>query len=1154
MSRFEKRRTEGAAPRASPGQTRRGSRLALLLGTAATITCPVALADDVSETARLNEDMLVALRPPATGPARLTPRAADYLSLDEADIEPVSNALPDLPRTRLEPFTDDTRNIPAKPPAAPPSVQPYRKEEGKRRRSDSSSAKLITTFGGRTIGSVSVETSHSDILSVNGSELEQQLAPLLDDTTRLLLSQFRNGPVSLVQLRAIGIEAELNSAAMTLDLSIPSGRDATLAIYADPSDTVEAANLSIPADPAAWAPPTIRPDTSFAPSQAGNPSAAVSGFDSEPGNAAQGFDDGWSLTFENSADAGQPDAGKAPQFIAFPEKALDQQDGRRAVEGARMQSPSDGVQPVRFFTLDTVPPPPSSPVRSQPSPMEAFREKQSKVVTIELMTTYQGRSIGPMAVDTTLSEVVAVNALHLQQKLGPLLDASTQLLLSQFESGAIPVDQLRAIGVEAELDPATLTMSIEAPAKPNGPLELNLGGREAPEGTETAYPAKVAAGLTSTFLYNQDFEDADSSTLSSAFSGFVNFGGPTGLNLDYGGILTFDDGTGESRYNADRTVLFMDRPDEALRFEAGTLYSPLSNLAGEADFLGVGVTKSYRQLQPTRVLRPLGQRAFQLNRASEVTVLVDGQEISRFNAPAGPVELNDIPLANLSNRVSIVVEDEFGRRETESFSIASDTLLLQPGVSEYSFGIGQKRDQSRSGFQYEDQTIALGSFQYGLTPNLTVGAYGYASDEQSLAGTQSVFGVLDGIAQLDFSVSDSDTSGSGFASSVDYRWNSSPSEPRAQSFAVAVDYRDENYAPAGSFFGSGQKLEASAFYERQLSERVRVSLAGNYSENYFTDSPSHSVSIGSSYQLGRFFIGAGARAGTLSNGEDEVGGFLTVTRRLGRRSSLNGRYDTRNDYSSLRYRQPSTNDVGSFGFESEISRRSGDEMLRGAADYTANRYRSRLALTHAQRDGAMDNSTTMSARFQTGLAFADGKLGLGRDPGRGFVMVDRHKSLEDAQVSIRSRGRDGVRATSGLFGPAVSQVNSPFVPTTTLVDVSDAPIGYNIGEGSYYSVPGARSGISITVGADDFRSAVVTFLAYGEPVSLTAGTVTNLETGETQVTFTNRAGRALISNLVPGRYRLEFAGTKLAFEFDVEKDSDAFTNLGTVDLTEGDMP
>lgn len=1154
MSRFEKRRTEGVIPRAIPGQTRRGSRLALLLGTAASIACPVALADDVSETARLNEDMLVALKPPASGPVRLKPSAADYLSVDEANIQPVSNALPELPAKRFEPLTDDTRNIPAKPPAAPPSVQPFRKEEGKRKRSDSGSAKLITTFGGRTIGSVSVETSQSDILSVNGSELEQQLAPLLDDTTRLLLSQFRNGPVSLVQLRAIGIEAELNSAAMTLDLSIPSGRDATLAIYADPSDTVEAANLSIPADPAAWSPPSIRPDTSFAPLQAGNPSAGFSGFDSEVSSLPKGSDDGWSLSFEDAAGGDQPNASQAPQFIAFPEKALEQDAGRRAAEGARMQSPSDGVQPVRFFTLDTVPPPPSSPVRSQPSPMEAFREKQAKVVTIELMTTYQGRSIGPMAVDTTLTEVVAVNALHLQQKLGPLLDASTQLLLSQFENESVPVDELRAIGVDAELDPATLTMSIEAPAKPNGPLELNLGGRDVPEGTETAYPAKVAAGLTSTFLYNQDFEDPDSSTLSSAFSGFVNFGGPTGLNLDYGGILTFDDGTGESRYDADRTILFMDRPDQALRFEAGTLYTPLSNLAGDADFLGVGVTKSYRQLQPTRVLRPLGQRSFQLNRASEVTVLVDGQEISRFNAPAGPVELNDIPLANTSNRVSIVVEDEFGRRETENFSIASDTLLLRPGVSEYAFGIGQKRDQSRSGFEYEDETVALGSFQYGMSPNLTLGAYGYASDGQSIAGTQSVFGVLDGIAQVDFSVSDSDTTGSGFASSVDYRWNSSPAAQKAQSLAFTVDYRDENYAPAGSFFGSGLKLQASAFYERQLSDRLRVNLAGNYSENYFDDSPSRSVSIGSSYQVGRFFIGAGARAGTLSNGEDEIGGFLTVTRRLGRRSSASGRYDTKNDYSSLRYRRPSTNEVGSFGFESEISRRSGDEMLRGAADYTANRFRSRLAVNHAQRDGVMDNSTTMSARVQTGLAFADGKFGLGRDPGRGFVMVDRHKSLKEAQVSIRSRGRDGIRASSGLFGPAVSQVNSPFVPTTTLVDVSDAPIGYNIGEGSYYSVPGARSGISITVGADDYRSAVVTFLAYGEPVSLTAGTVTNLETGETQVTFTNRAGRALISNLVPGRYKLEFAGTKLVFEFTVDKDSDAFSNFGTVNLTEGDMP
>lgn len=804
-----------------------------------------------------------------------------------------------------------------------------------------------------------------------------------------------------------------------------------------------------------------------------------------------------------------------------------------------------------FYTLDTPAPPLVSQRTDAPSRMDSFNKNLSRVVTIEMNATFEGRSIGTIPVETTLSKVIAVEATSLQKILGPLLDDSTQLLLTQFKSGFVSVERLRAIDVDVRLNPATLTLDIEAPSKPSSPLKLSLAGRDTPEGAETASPANFAAGLTSTFLINENFGDDGDPALSSALSGFVNFGGIRGLNLDYGGIVTIDDGNGASRFDADRTVLFFDRPERALRFQAGTLYTPLSDIVGDSDYLGIGLTKSYQQLQPTRVVRPLGQRAFQLSRPSEVTVLVDGQVISRFEAKAGEVNLSDIPLANISNRVTIVVEDEFGRRETESFSIASDALLLSPGLSEYSFGLGRQRDRDASGFSYTDETIATGSFQFGVSPSFTLGAFAHYSEDLSIFGSQSVSGVFNGLAQFELAYSDSASLGGGMAASANYRWNGSPSSQRSQSFAFSLNYRDETFTTDGSQFGTTTKFDASAFYERQLSDNLRINIAGSYTDDYLTDTASTTVSIGSSYQLGNYFLGAGARLGSAAGRDDEVGAFFTLTRRLGKRSSVNARYDTQNDRSSLRYRRPSRDEIGSFRFQSELSRRDKDLTLSGAADYTANRYRSRLSLIQGSQDAQLDGTTSLAARIQTGIAFADGKLGIGRDPGRGFVMVDRHKSLSDARVEIRSRGRQGVKARSGILGPAIAALNSPYVPTTTHIDIDNAPVGYNVGQGSYYSTPGARSGVKITVGNDAYRSVVATFFAEGEPLSLAVGTLTNVDIDVSQVTFTNSSGRALLSNLSPGAYQLVFSGTDYSFNFKIDKDSEAFSNLGKIDLTMG---
>jgi outer membrane usher protein FimD/PapC len=658
-------------------------------------------------------------------------------------------------------------------------------------------------------------------------------------------------------------------------------------------------------------------------------------------------------------------------------------------------------------------------------------------------------------------------------------------------------------------------------------------------------------------LVNQrlENEDEDESTfVSNAFRGFLNYGGTEGLNLDFGGNFIIDDGTGETDYEADRTVLFTDRPERALRFEAGNLFTNVSTTAGASDFLGIGVRKSYRELQPTRILQPLGQRSFRLDRPGEVTVLVDDQVVSRFDAPAGEINLNEIPLASVSNRVQIIVEDEFGRQEMDSFSVVSDALLLEPGLSEYSFGIGQRRRNDAFGFSYTDDVVAGGNYQRAINSGWTQGAYGYLSSDLSIAGTTTVVSALKGIAQVELGYSDSDATGGGFAGSVNYRWSSAQASARSQSLAFTLDYREEEFNSVGSELGSDTKFNAAAFYERQITDDLRINASASYREEYSSEDPFENFAAGASYQAGQFIIGGGMRFSSFSGRDDEVSGFLTITRRFGKRRTASARYDSANNAYNFRYRQPSQNEVGSVGFNADLETQDDELLARGAVDYTANRYRARVGLRQSGEDSNFNGDTQLSGRFQTGLAFADGKFGIGRDPGRGFVMVERHRSLSDAQVEIASRGRRSVQAKTGLLGPAVARVNAPFVSTVTRLNVKNAPIGYNLGDGSYFSAPGARAGVKITVGSDAFRSAVGTFMFDGEPMGLATATLTNLKTGNAQVTFTNRAGRALLSNLEPGVYSLEFTGTDLVYQFEIDDESEVYFDLGRVDLIAGEMP
>jgi len=114
--------------------------------------------------------------------------------------------------------------------------------------------------------------------------------------------------------------------------------------------------------------------------------------------------------------------------------------------------------------------------------------------------------------------------------------------------------------------------------------------------------------------------------------------------------------------------------------------------------------------------------------------------------------------------------------------------------------------------------------------------------------------------------------------------------------------------------------------------------------------------------------------------------------------------------------------------------------------------------------------------------------------------------------------------------------------------MEDAPVGYNIGEGRFRTSPGARSGYDIVVGSDKYRSIAALFQLDGQPLALASGTLTYLADGSTSVVFTNRTGRTAISNLSPGRYRLDFYGMDISYQFTVKESSGVYENIGTIEL------
>src|SRR3546814_15930632 len=109
------------------------------------------------------------------------------------------------------------------------------------------------------------------------------------------------------------------------------------------------------------------------------------------------------------------------------------------------------------------------------------------------------------------------------------------------------------------------------------------------------------------------------------------------------------------------------------------------------------------------------------------------------------------------------------------------------------------------------------------------------------------------------------------------------------------------------------------------------------------------------------------------------------------------------------------------------------------------------------------------------------------------------------------------------MGTALQPSLSSYSERNLLVTAPDAPIGTDLGEGSFRLLPAYRSGYRLTVGSDYMVSVVGRLIGTnGEPITLVAGTAVEEAHPEREPVqlFTNAAGRFGATGLAPGRWRI----------------------------------
>lgn len=781
-------------------------------------------------------------------------------------------------------------------------------------------------------------------------------------------------------------------------------------------------------------------------------------------------------------------------------------------------------------------------------PPRGSRSEDNAVLSARLPIVVEGRRFQSVPVTATVTQVLTISPAVLADALQPILSDAGRELLDGLGSGQVPVSTLAEFGFLIRLDPQTLSVAVDVPADQRAIERFSLLNMEQFPETEQVFPSAFSGGVTGTFAITDNSQDGASPAMQLGFFGFANFGGLRGLNVDYGGVV--EHRAGRTSFRRDAIVAFIDQPEQALRYSAGDLLPVQPTLSGSVPILGVSIERSYQQLQPQRLIRPTGRRSFLLQQAATVEIYANNVLVNRFAAGPGPVDLADIPVANLSNDISIVVEDALGRRELDSFSLANDVSLLGAGLDEFSFAFGLMRNTGNGGFDYSQDWAFSGSYIRGISERVTIGAHAAATKEFQNAGSSIAFGALRGVFLLEGAISHSTLGRDGYAAGAAYRGGNLLPQRWNDVLTARVDYSSRDFATLSDMASfSIERWRAAVDYRFDVDESTSFLIGATYTDKHDRRGSDRFLSAGVSRRFGRFQLSVTGRTGEDALGRGDTGVFLTLSRIFGTRTIATATYDSISDAGRIEVARNRRIQAPDFSYRVGLQRRPGQQEAFGQASYFGTRFEADARILSDVGGARISQGTTSTLRLQSGIGFADGSVAIGRDPGRGFFMVRRHPSLSDADLRLyQGRARTQPLASTGGFGPALAPVTTPYRPTELTVDVTGAPAGYDVGDTRFVVLPGARSGVVLQVGTDAYRWRLATLQFEGRPVRLAYGELVNLESGERTAFFTNATGRASFASLRPGEYEIRLVETAVRSRFTVVNNDAAFIDMGVINL------
>ncbi|MBB1406360.1 fimbrial biogenesis outer membrane usher protein [Pseudoalteromonas sp. SG44-5] len=714
-------------------------------------------------------------------------------------------------------------------------------------------------------------------------------------------------------------------------------------------------------------------------------------------------------------------------------------------------------------------------------------------------------------------------------------------LKAKVVDGMLSKQALEKFGFVINFDLSDFSLKINAPLNLTRPQTLSLKSNDRRLQASEVANLSGFVNLYSSYLYQQNsITDTEDKQLAARAEMVMNWRGWVVENeLEY---LSDVEAT-SSNVKRLGTRLVHDLPLKGARISIGDNYSSGSYFQSTSRILGVSFAHDF-SLVSDRQIRPSASRSFTLDSPSSVEVLVDDRIVQRLNLTAGIYSLDDIPLNEGSNNISLRITDIAGVVRYVNFDVTTGLDLFAEGQLEYEVHIGVPSELTDQLDYNDDYPLISTYLDYGISPSWTVGFAAQADEIVQQVGFKNIYAAKLGQVAFENSVSFSDKRG--YAYRLVYS-NFTDNSDKHLDYSFGYEYSTKDFRALG--------------YRPELQDSARLLehlIQANYS---FFNSPtlrtSFFANVSRAHDQVQFDKSAGVNfTGDVSNGNwryslgaqwDEIadnaewGIRLSLTYKFSNDRRLKLSHQSRRNKTRLEYTQDANQRyVGAFSLRTGIEHNDQNEALFDLnTQYNGNRFLA--SLDHASFYEQLNASSAYHqsrVSFASSVAFAGDDWAIGKPIYDSFALIKPHSSLKDKKITL-GQYKDQYRANNADFDTMLLNDLSSYDSTVVSVDIDDLAPGYDLGSGLVVFFPSYRSGHSVMIGTAANISVIATLLdQQQQPLALQVGVAicSSDKSNKEHKFFTNKSGRFALTGLIPCSYEVKLNNSeKSQFILDVKE-------------------